>query len=83
MNCATMMMRRIMESEAVMKAPVNHEVNTRKVLSFKAVIVMTCNGAPPDLRAVHEAMQKAGLTFAMPAHAEAPIVISFNDEKGA
>ena len=56
------------------------EPNNRKVLSFKAVVVMTTHGDfNPTLSIVELALQKAGLTFVMPASIEAPIVISFND----
>lgn len=56
------------------------EPNDRKVLSYKAVIVMTTHGdLPPTLRSVEIALQRAGLKFVMPASIESPIVIALND----
>ena len=56
------------------------ETNDRRVLSFKAVIVMTLNhGVEPTLRDIEAALKRSGLTFVMPAGVEAPIVIALND----
>ncbi len=68
-------------NEPVWPSSGTNEPNTRRTLSFKAVVVMTTNtGIEPTLKDVNTALEKRGYAFSMPADVSAPVVISLNDQ---